>query len=635
MTDNGLLDVVAPGVVGLPLVAAVLGLALARRRVLAAVLANLSAGVLVVLTWILAVEAPRGIDAAAAAMGWRTPAQWTGGPGGFTAGDVQLPLDLVVSGPSALVALVVAAVALAVQLYATWYLASDDRYGTFAATVSLFAGAMHLLVLSSDLALTLIGWEVMGWCSYLLIGHWSRKATARRAAHKAFLVTRFADIAFVLGIVTLVAGAGSTRYGDVVAHWAPVIGADARDVPVAAGSHAVLTTAMVLLVIGILGKSAQFPFQDWLPDAMEGPTPASALIHAATMVAAGTFVLAQLAQLLDAAPVAGTVLGVSVGITMIGAALLALGQSDLKRMLAWSTVSQIAIMLAPLAVAAPHAASGAALFHLYGHALFKSLLFLAVGWLGLIGGGTSARALAGTGRVHPAAMTAWALGLISLAGVPFFVGGLSKEHVVEVVGHESDPLARGLLLALLITVVLTAAYATRALLVVALPTGAREQTRAVAAPVAIGVLLVLSALTVLGGLVMATDLIPLDLSPASDILLVAGLVVVGAAFAWLTAARRGTPIVAPGLLATRADAGLGVDRLYRAAIATPVLALARLVAWVDTEVVDAWVRGAAAGVRTLGAVGHRAHATERSSTGLVAVALGLVVLVGLGVVAWL
>ena len=226
---------------------------------------------------------------------------------------MQVPLDLVTDHSRVAVAAVVALVALGVQVYSTWYLQTDDRYPRFAATVSLFTAAMLLVVVSGDLVLTVVGWEVMGWCSFLLIGHWSRRHSARRAAHKAFLVTRVADIGFVLGIIGLAAGARSTNLGTVIAAWArPTAcidslvanGSTVGDALTAcAAPDATLRAVfLTLVVIGVLGKSAQVPFQDWLADAMEGPTPASALIHAATMVAAGTVVLAGFFPLLVRQP---------------------------------------------------------------------------------------------------------------------------------------------------------------------------------------------------------------------------------------------------------------------------------------------------------------------------------------------
>ena len=202
-------------------------------------------------------------------------------------------MQLQATAATATIALVVAIVGWAVQVFAGWYLRETTATASSPPPSRCSRAAMLLVVQSADLVLTLVGWEVMGWCSYLLIGHWSRKESARRAALKAFLVTRLADVGFVLGVVILAAGAGSTAYPQVLQAWA---GRRTVRTPALRSRRTppCCTAAMVLLVIGILGKSGMVPFHDWLPDAMEGPTPASALIHAATMVAAGTFVLAQL-----------------------------------------------------------------------------------------------------------------------------------------------------------------------------------------------------------------------------------------------------------------------------------------------------------------------------------------------------
>ncbi len=577
---------------------------------------------------------------------------------GLQTGGLTVPLAQQVDGPVALVAFVVALVTFAVQVFAVWYLRTDDRYPVFAATVSLFAGAMLVLVTSADLVLTLLGWEVMGWCSYLLIGHWSRREAARRAAQKAFLVTRLADVGFVLGVVVLATGPGSTGYPAVLAHWSAA-GADG----------AMRSVGLVLLVVGVLGKSAQAPFQDWLPDAMEGPTPASALIHAATMVAAGTFVLAQLAPVLVLSDPARWVLAVSVAVTMLAAAVLAYGQGDVKRMLAWSTVSQVAIMLSALTVGPAQSAASAATLHLYGHALFKALLFLTLGWLGLVVGGTAVGALRGAGRLHPLGGVAWTVGLLALAGVPLTVGGVSKEHVVASVeaavsGGGLRPLV--VQVALLATVVATAAYATRAHLVLGrgepavhvrpaadaragdpvgaggtVVTGAVGPVRVAPAP---GVLVVVGGLTVLtlvGGLVTATGLLPASAEvPAETVLLSLVLILLGVIVPLWGGAAAAAPVDAAAREAgtarwrVLAAAGLGADRAYLAAVARPVLALARLVRFLDTDVVDAYVRGGVVATRAAGGLGRLAHAAERASTGLVWVALGALVLAGTGVLLW-
>jgi len=265
----------------LPALAALAGLLLRRRRALSGLVA-VGAGALVLVLAVVQIT-ETAVQSTVVS---------TFGP--LPVGELQVPLTLLADRTAALVALAVAVVGLAVQVFSIWYLRDDARYAVFAATVSLFLAAMLLLVQSGDLVLTLVGWEVMGWCSYLLIGHVSARESARRAAHKAFLVTRFADIGFVIGLVILAVGAGSTDIAAVVTHWAG--GSGSTSAALVASSPA-LTAALVLLLVGIAGKSGLIPFHDWLPDAMEGPTPASALIHAATMVAAGTFVLARFQSL--------------------------------------------------------------------------------------------------------------------------------------------------------------------------------------------------------------------------------------------------------------------------------------------------------------------------------------------------
>ena len=537
------------------------------------------------------------------------------------AGELEVPLLLQTGRAPALIAAVVAVVGWSVQAFAAWYLGDDDRYGVFAATVSLFCAGMLLTVHSADLVLTLVGWEVMGWCSYLLIGHWSRKESARRAALKAFLVTRLADVGFVLGVVLLAAEAGSTAYPAVLAGTPP-------------------TAAMALLLVGVLGKSGMVPFHDWLPDAMEGPTPASALIHAATMVAAGTFVLAQLFDPFAASEAARWILAVSTAVTMVWAAFLAFGQSDLKRLLAYSTLSQVALMLSAVAVAPADEGPGAGVLHLYSHAFFKALLFLAIGWLSVAVGGTLATRMRGGVRGHLVIRPAMFIGLLALAGVPPLVGFVSKEHVLaaaEVGAFEGQARSALVLVAGLVTVVLTAAYCTRAWLVLDdLGSARTDQHERDTAPgsvqAAIGALL---ALTVLGGLVVFTPLISLAGHIAWWMALLTVLLIAGAALAVRAAARGADP--AEALVGQRVplfDNGFGADRAYLATIARPVLRLAQLVVFLDREVVDAYVRASAAAAALSGRGGQRAHAAERAATGLVWAVVGVLAAALAGVAVW-
>lgn len=552
------------------------------------------------------------------------------GPG-VAAGELSVPLSLLSDPTRLAVGAVVALVALCVQAYSAIYLRTDDRYPRFAATVSLFTAAMLLVVFSGDLVLTVIGWEVMGWCSYLLIGHWSRRHSARRAAHKAFLVTRVADIGFVLGMVGLAAGAGTTSLTGVVDAWSSE-GADSAD----STARAVV---MTLIVIGVLGKSAQVPFQDWLADAMEGPTPASALIHAATMVAAGTVVLAGLFPVLVLSHPARWVLGISVAVTMVLAAVLAFAQSDLKRLLAWSTVSQVGVMLSALAVAPLTEGPDAGLFHLWAHAIFKALLFLAIGWASVIAGGTAATTLRGSAAAIPTLRVSFLFGLLSLAGVPFVVGGLSKEHVIAAAWHGAVESGPGLivLIALLLTVALTAAYCTRAylLLTAHVRSGdAGERTGASAVPpvvqVVLGGLVVLSAI---GGLVLFTDAFDVGSASLAWIAITLLIIAVGVAAALRGGLDKDPAQVLAARLVPHADAGLGADALYRAVAVTPILALARVVAFLDTEVVDLYVRGTAVATRAAGWVGARAHHGERPSSAIGLVLGAVVVLALVGVLA--
>lgn len=391
--------------------------------------------------------------------------------GPLSTGELAVPLELIADRTSAVLALAVAVVGLAVQVFSIWYLRDDHRYPVFAATVSLFLAGMLLVVQSGDLILTLVGWEVMGWCSYLLIGHVSTRESARRAAHKAFLVTRVADIGFYLGLVILAVAARSTRLETVLAHWGvlPQASSALQDTT---GSP-LLTLALVGIVVGVAGKSGLVPFHDWLPDAMEGPTPASALIHAATMVAAGTYVIARFHPMYAVDGASRTLLGVLAAVTMVWAAVLAFAQPDLKRMLAYSTLSQVAIMLSALAFAGFSNGTGAGLGHLLSHALFKSLLFLAVGWLSVLAGGTAFVALRGRARGRGALLWSIGIGLGALAGLPPLVGFFSKEGVLAVAAEElggpDAPTAWVVLLALVVTVPLTAAYCTRAWLLLTAP----------------------------------------------------------------------------------------------------------------------------------------------------------------------
>jgi NADH-quinone oxidoreductase subunit L len=533
--------------------------------------------------------------------------------------DVTFGFD---AGPAALyIALAVSVVALFVQIYSVAYLHDDPRYGPYAAQISLFTGAMLLVVTSGDLIGLLVGWEVMGACSYLLIGHDRRLPEAPAAAVKAFLVTRVGDVGFLLGIALLVGSAGTSRISVVLTHHY---------------STATLTVALLLLLAGVAGKSAQFPLHTWLPDAMAGPTPISALIHAATMVAAGVYVVFRMYPLYEQSPAALATLGVLAAITILLGALSATAQDDMKRVLAWSTVSQIGYMTGALAVGSP----AAALFHLLTHAAFKALLFLAAGAV-IHTVGTNYLSRMGGLREHmPVTFWSFVVGLGALAGVPPLAGFWSKENVLTAAAHATDGggpapvwVAWVVWLAALFAVGVTAWYATRLLLCAFFgvsrahgPDGpdweigfddARYLQPATPhdppGPMRWPIVLLAIPAALLGlaayapGFRTALELEDPHLSVA--VLLPLLLLVVGAGAAWwLWAAVPGVdPADALGRARPLLAAGFRLDAVQNRLVVRPVRALARLVTAADEQVVDAAVEGTGTTTTRLGGMLDSAH----------------------------
>jgi NADH-quinone oxidoreductase subunit L len=369
---------------------------------------------------------------------------------GFGGRLQPLPLATVVDGLAVTVAVMVGIVATLVQVYSVAYMKDEPRYASYAAFVSLFTSAMLAVVVAGDLLLLVVGWEVMGLCSYLLIGQRWEHSEARGAAVKAFLVTKVGDLGFILGIVVLIGTTGSLLLPEAVL--------------AAATDPTVALVVSGLVLFGVLGKSAQFPLHVWLPDAMAGPTPVSALIHAATMVAAGIYVIARIFPVYLAAPEVLSVMAVIACITMLGAALAALAQRDLKRVLAWSTVSQLAYMLAALSLGA----RDAAIFHLLSHAFFKALLFLAAGVVLHAVGSGALGDLGGLRRPLPVTFVTMSIGLLALVGVFPLAGFFSKESVLIAAEHAAHGEAEVsaavgwlVLVTAALTIAVTAAYSLR------------------------------------------------------------------------------------------------------------------------------------------------------------------------------
>ena len=329
-------------------------------------------------------------------------------------GAFDVPLKLSADPLTAVMLVVVTGVSFLVHLYSVGYMHGDGGYPRFFAYLSLFTFSMLMLVLSGNFLLLYVFWEAVGLCSYLLIGFWFHKKSAADAGKKAFLVNRVGDFGFALGILLLIVNTGTVDYQEVF-RLAPQL------------PQATVTLICLLLFVGAAGKSAQFPLHVWLPDAMEGPTPVSALIHAATMVTAGVYMVARCNALFTASPTAMQVVAVVGTLTAVMAAAIALTQTDLKRIMAYSTVSQLGFMFLGLGVGA----WVGAIFHLFTHAFFKALLFLGSGSvMHAIGGDCDITRQGRLARHIPWTTTTFVVGSLALAGIFPFAGFFSKEMIL-------------------------------------------------------------------------------------------------------------------------------------------------------------------------------------------------------------
>lgn len=594
-------------------------------------------------------------------------------------GSVPIELSLHLDGFAVMVAVLVGVVATCVQIYSTAYLREDPRYPSYAALVSLFTSAMLLVVYSGDLMVLLVGWEIMGICSYFLVGHYWETEAARSASLKAFLVTKLGDVPFLIGLFALATDAGSFRITKILG-------------TVAAGGLDHPTLIALLLLAGVAGKSAQFPLHTWLPDAMAGPTPVSALIHAATMVAAGVYFVARLLPVFAASRAALVVLAVMAAVTMIGSALAALAQDDIKRVLAYSTIGQLGYMTGALAVGD----RAAAVFHLLSHGAFKALLFLGAGVIIHAAGTNSLAAMSrmdGLAKRIPDAFWTMTIALLALAAFPPFAGFFSKEAVLVAAEHtagghsEFAPSAAGwvVLVAGVLTALLTAAYATRLWLMAFRGKGAPAPDHGKEPVAMTGVLWLLAVPSVGFGLLAGPladffdgrELVPslttsvlgtgaaavgavltyalwqraqtqAALAPAGAAVATTGAPATAAVPASVAAAESAAespevgqvthdhPVVstAPaadpgrallGPLHRHAAVGFHLDTVYDRLFVRPVRGAAALVRFLDREVVDSYVRGAGLGPRLLGGLVRRAQ-TGNVQSYLSALLAGAVVL---------
>ena len=485
-----------------------------------------------------------------------------------------LPLVLMVTGVSTLIC-----------LYSIDYLARDIGAQRYFAALDLFVFAMLLIVVASNLLLLFAGWELVGLCSYLLIAHWRERPAAADAGVKAFVVNRVGDAAFLVGIFAIAASYHTVAIGELAA-------------------RPPLFLASALLLIGALAKSAQLPLHVWLPDAMEGPTPVSALIHAATMVTAGVVLLVRLATILDASVLlAAAVIGAA---TALFAAVVALAQIDHKRVLAWSTISQIGLMF----VGAGIGAGFAAVFHLLSHAFFKAALFLGSGSvMHATDDELDMRRLGGLARRTPLTTLAFACGALGLAAIPPAAGFFSKEQIAAAAAAQPT-----LLVAVLATSALTALYAGRLFALVFVAPAASDQARDAheSPPLMLAPLLMLAAGALVFGLLVAGGAVPLGASALEEVPLALSLtsaaLAVGGGALGLAIWWRGPRSIVPAAAADVVRRGFRVDDLYAAAVVAPMRVLARMLdVGSETLIVQQSVDAVAWLVRRGGALVSRAQ----------------------------
>jgi len=481
---------------------------------------------------------------------------------GHGIGDVGVRID----GISSAMLLVVTVVATSVQVFSVGYMHDETppAYGRYFAYHALFLFSMNLLVVAPDLLQLFAGWELVGVSSYLLIGFYYRKPSAARAAVKAFWVTKLADMGFVLALAVLYGVTGAFRW----------------DAALTVGTATAITG---LLFFAVIGKSAQFPLHVWLPDAMEGPTPVSALLHAATMVAAGVFLIVRAQPLFAQAPYTGDVMLLVGSATALFAALLAVVQTDIKKVLAYSTCSQLGYMVAALGAGSLFGG----FFHLTTHAFFKALLFLAAGSVIHAVHSNQLADMGGLRRRMPITALTFGVGALSLAGIPGLAGFFSKDLVLASV---EGRLAWAPYVALMATAFLTAFYMGRVVFTAffGAPRGRSDAARE-SGPSMIGPLLLLAVPSVAAGWLAAPFAhlsgsayrLHLGATPA----LASALGLAGFALAWIAYGRGAawTRVLAPLERLARSEA---VNRLYEVLFRRVLLAGANTMGWFDRYVVD-------------------------------------------------
>ncbi len=374
----------------------------------------------------------------------------------MVSGNIKFEVGFLVDRLTVVMMTVVTSVSLMVHIYTIGYMVDDPGYQRFFSYISLFTFAMLMLVMANNFMQLFFGWEAVGLVSYLLIGFWYKKPTAIFANLKAFLVNRVGDFGFLLGIAAVLMYTGSLHYGEVFAAAPALVGQTMEIIPGAAWS--VMTVTCICLFIGAMGKSAQIPLHVWLPDSMEGPTPISALIHAATMVTAGIFMVSRMSPLFELSETALSFVIVIGSLTALLMGLIGIVQNDIKRVVAYSTLSQLGYMTVALGASA----YGAAIFHLMTHAFFKALLFLAAGSV-IIGmhHEQDIRKMGGLKKYMPITYWTSLIGSLALIGFPGFSGFFSKDAIIEAVHASTIPGAGFAYICVLLGVFITAFYSFR------------------------------------------------------------------------------------------------------------------------------------------------------------------------------
>lgn len=373
--------------------------------------------------------------------------------------DLKVSFGYLIDQLTAVMLIVVTTVSLLVHIYSIGYMHGDPGYARYFAYLNLFVFSMLMLIMGNNLLQLYFGWEAVGLCSYFLIGFWYRKKSASDAGKKAFIVNRIGDFGFALGIFLLFINVHTLNYGDI---FPKLIGLQGQSINILGFNIELITLIAILLFCGAVGKSAQLPLHVWLPDAMEGPTPVSALIHAATMVTAGIFMVARLNPLFGLSETALAIVAFTGAITSFMAATIGLVQRDIKRIIAYSTISQLGYMF----LACGLAAYGAGIFHLYTHAFFKALLFLCAGSvMHAMAGELDIYKMGGLRKYMPITYVTFLIAALTISGVPGLSGFFSKDEILWFA--YSSPKGYGKILWLLgtITATLTAFYTFRILFV--------------------------------------------------------------------------------------------------------------------------------------------------------------------------